>query len=177
MNIFSHNRLTGWFIGVLILLNLLTLGTLWYREIMRPPFPPQFGIDEQRRKPDEWLKHELGMDQEQARQFDDKREKFLNRLNPEKRQIHQLNVQILQEAFSPAPDQEKIVKWSAEIGTIESNLSLLLFDHLQDLKQIARPDQQEKLQGFFQELFRHTEPIGLPGPSGKPGADIRNRRE
>ena len=39
MDVFSKNRLTVWAITVLVFLNLLLLGTLWWGHIHRPPAP------------------------------------------------------------------------------------------------------------------------------------------
>ena len=165
MNIFSRQKLTSWVIAVLILINLLTLGTLWYLELLQPhrPFPPR--DEDLRQKQEERFRREVGLDDDQSKLFNQKNDEFFLQTNPKKRKVHQLNSAIMNEAFSETPDMEKIQKWVDEIATIEKDLSIHLFEHIKSLVRITRPEQKEKLQIFYNDLFKHMEP---PRPPEKP---------
>ena len=162
MDLFSRQRLTGWLLVVLVLLNLLTLGTLWYRELTRPSFTgPEREAHFRHRMEQRFIK-EVGLDPQQIKQFDAKRDEFLAKMRSSKKDIKRLNVDIMNQAFAENPDTNLVLKKSQEIADIESGLAMDLFHHIQDLKELARPDQRQKLQRFFNNLLQKANPPGPP---------------
>ncbi len=167
MDTFSRLRVSTWIITFLGVINLLTLGTLWYRETTRSDMSKYKRMEMEM---ENQFKNEVGLDEGQIRQFIEKRDLFLLKLSKEKEKVHQLNLKIVNEVFSDKPDMKKLEKWSSEIGRHESKTSMFLFDHINELKQIAHPKQKEKVHRFFNNLFKNIGPPDKPpGKNEKKG--------
>lgn len=158
MNAFSKKRLTTWSIVVLVLLNLVTMGTLWYRETVKPHLIKQKRWEQEQLKLEKRLQTEVGLTQKQIETLFEQREDFISKLEKKKKeriwQIHK----IVNAAFSEHPDMEQIKAWTLENGASEAASSMLFFEHMRRIRSIARPEQKEKLHQLFNNLFQENRP-------------------
>jgi protein CpxP len=178
MNFFTKIRVTTWIIGLLVLLNVLTLGTIWFQQFRRPPMPPPLQ-DQRSENQQRFLERELGLTEQQSQQFQTLREQFLLQSNAIMQEIHQLRKTMTDELFSTSPDTQKAQKLAEESGAKHAELELLLFHHFLELKAVCQPAQQEKFQTLMRNLLDMMKPPEPPGPPGeaRPGEPPRGPGE
>jgi Spy/CpxP family protein refolding chaperone len=178
MNFFTKIRVTTWIIGLLVLLNVLTLGTIWFQQFRRPPapLPPQDRRSENQQR---FLERELGLTEQQSQQFQTLREQFFRQSNAIMQAIHQLRKAMMDELFSSSPDTQKAHKLAEEIGAKYVEQERLLFNHFLELKAVCQPAQQEKFQALMRDLLEMMTPPELPGPprAARPGEPPRGPGE
>jgi Spy/CpxP family protein refolding chaperone len=155
MTIFTKQHMTGWIIGLLIILNILSVGTIWFLQFRRQPLPPKIGPEPVQH----FLEAELQLTQEQAQQFERLRQEHSQAAKALNDAGHQLKGTLLNEVFTDSPDLEKVKHLAEEIGKKQTELDLLLFQHLLALKSLCSPEQADRLQTLIHEV--------VP-PPGKP---------
>lgn len=170
MNYFSTQRVITWTILLLILLNLSTLALLWLARFQKPAVPPPKDGD---RATEQFLQQELGLTDEQARQFEELRQQHFEQSKPVVDAMQQLKRELLEEVFASAPDQETMQNLAAEIGTNQAALETLRYRHFLELKSLCQPDQAQKFRALFHEIYppeAHPDPARPPqSPGGQPG--------
>ena len=156
-------------VGLLILVNLVTLATLWYSYLKRPPLgrPPQDGRPGQEIQ--SFLARELGLTPDQSKKFDDLRDKFISTPQAIQEEILRLKQAMMAEIFAERPDEAKVEALAAEIGAKEAQKIRLLYAHFRDLAAVCTPEQKRKFQSIMSDLMRMFGPPGPPPPgAGKP---------
>ena len=166
MNFFTKIRITSWLLGLLVLLNVLTLGTIWFQQFRRPPAPlsPQDKRSEDQQR---FLEQELGLTEQQSQQFQTLREQFFLQSNTIMHEIHQLRKTMTDELFSSSPDTQKAHKLAEEIGAKHAEQERLMFHHFLELASVCQPAQREKFQALMRELLEMLKPPEPPGPPGE----------
>jgi len=170
MNFFTKIRVTSWIIGLLVLLNMLTLGTLWFQQFRRPPNKPL--PQDNRSETILWfLQRELDLTEQQAQQFQTLRQQYLLTSRTIMSEIHQLREELTDELFAASPDAQKADKLAEEIGAKHAALELLLFRHFLELKAVCQPAQQTKFQSLIRDLLEMMKPPDQPRSPGaaRPG--------
>jgi Spy/CpxP family protein refolding chaperone len=160
MTIFTQQRITAWIIGLLLILNILSVGTLWFFQFRRQPPPPEIGPGPVQH----FLEAELQLTQEQAQQFARLRQEHSQAAKALNDAGHQLKGTLLNEVFTDAPDVEKVTRLAEEIGQKQTELELLLFQHFLALKSLCSPEQADRLQSLIHEI---VPPPGSPPPPGQ----------
>jgi periplasmic protein CpxP/Spy len=173
MDIFTRKHLAGWMIGLLVVINLVTLATLWLGVLWRPAASPPPRGDNRPDDVNRFLERELNLTVEQAAKLEDLRRRNAAAMQSIQEEIHRLKKAEVDELLAPRTDAARIDELAAEIGTKEAEKEKVLFSHLQDLMALCRPDQQEKLRSVMGELVRLMGPPGQPTPGGKPPAKKR----
>jgi hypothetical protein len=108
-----------------------------------------------------FLIEELGFNGQQQTVFRESRIKFRDNARPLFMEIRQLNGAIMEETLKDNPDTLKLDALSMEIGVLQARAKQLTVRHLLEVKSIATPDQQEKLEAFYRELLsRDSGPMG-----------------
>jgi protein CpxP len=178
MNFFTKIRVTTWIIGLLVLLNVLTLGTIWFQQFRRPPAPPPLQ-DQRSENQQRFLERELGLTEQQSQQFQTLRKQFFLQSNAIMQAIHQLRKTMTDELFSSSPDTQKAQKLAEEIGAKQAEQERLSFNHFLELKAVCQPAQQEKFQALMRDLLEMMKPPELLGPPGeaRPGEPPRGPGE
>jgi Spy/CpxP family protein refolding chaperone len=166
MNFFTKIRIRSWLLGFLILLNVVTLGTIWFQQFRRPPVPrpPQDRRSENQQR---FLEQELGLTEQQSQQFQTLREQFFLQSNAIMQKVHQLRKTMTDELFSSSPDTQKAHKLAEEIGAKHAEQERLLFHHFLELKAVCQPAQREKFQALMRDLLERMKPPEPPGPPGE----------
>ena len=108
-----------------------------------------------------FLIEELGFNGHQQKVFRESRIKFRDNARPLFMKIRQLNGAIMEETLKDKPDTLMLDALSLEIGGLQARAKQLTVRHLLEVKSIATPDQQEKLEAFYRELLsRDSGPMG-----------------
>ncbi len=163
MDVFTKQRITGWIIVLLVILNVCSLGATWVLQSRRSARPPRSRPDPVRH----FLKEELLLTEEQAQQFEElRREHFLQSkaINDE---AHQLKKAIMDELFSSSPDAANVEQLAEKIGEKQAELERLRFQHFMAVKSLFQPEQIEKFRTLLGEIFPPPGPLD-PGRSQAP---------
>jgi protein CpxP len=166
VDVFSKYRLSLVAIGILIVLNVGSLGMIWYGHFTRPAPPPR---PEGRERAEAVLAHELRLTDEQTRRFHELRARHFVEVEKIRLEIYDLARAMVKELFRPSPDTEKVTALSAQIGRKQAEFERLVFFHFRDLKELCRPDQRERLQSVLYEMLEASKlkPPPPPLPHGE----------
>jgi Spy/CpxP family protein refolding chaperone len=148
-------------IGLLILINVVTLAMLWFLLLRRPPLGPPPPDEGRGREVQSFLKRELNLTEDQARKFEELRDRFISSLPSLPDEIQRLRETMMNELFVAQPDEKKVEALTGEIGIREAAMEKGLYDHFRDLVAVCRPDQKRKFQAIMNDVL---EMIGPPGP-------------
>jgi Spy/CpxP family protein refolding chaperone len=159
---YEKNKFLIWSILALIILNIGSLGLLWYKEVTKPLQPPP--PLEQRVNPEKFLENEMQLNKDQSEAFRELRRKHQEETGEIRRDIHRLSKDIVDELYKPKPDTARVTALSDEIGRKQAEFERALYNHFNNLKQICNPNQQEKLHKLLFELLDKTKLDRPPQP-------------
>jgi hypothetical protein len=162
MDFIRKHTFTFWTIVILVILNILTLATIYIQQSRTKGFlPPPVGDAGRDRRGDtrRFLEQELNLTREQARQFHELRMEHFRLTGPMNEKISGLKKEIIIEIFKSSPDAEKVARLTGEIGALTVEMERFFSEHLKGLKSVCREDQLEKLQRLF---FKILKPGHLP---------------
>jgi len=179
MDYFSKNRLAFWGVGLLVIMNISALATVWFQQhraqelLSRPESrrsePPQHRVNQ-------FLKDELKLTDVQAGQFAEYQKQHFDNARKIQDAIRDLKQELFHELSTRAPDTVKAEKLAAAIGVKQSELEKMTFHHFLGLKRLCTPEQQVKLDALFGELSRMLDPRHKPPPGeGPPPRDGERR--
>jgi Spy/CpxP family protein refolding chaperone len=161
MNVFSKQRLIGWVIVLLVLLNMISLGTLWFFQIRKPSSSQELGPDPVRH----FLEQELDLTAEQAQEFEALRREHLELSKAINDEANNLKRALMNEVFAASPDAAKGAQLAEQIGEKRTELEQLRFQHFLALKSLCQPEQVELLQALIHEIVRPPAPPESERPS------------
>ncbi|MBR9922227.1 MAG: periplasmic heavy metal sensor [Bacteroidetes bacterium] len=153
------NRLFGkytWLIGLLILLNAITLFVFW----------PDRKQDRGRFDPQKVLEQELGLDPEKANRFKILRQHFFEKSSPLTKELRETRQQMLSAMGNPDGNQAATAL-SQKSCEIQQRLDSMLLDHYLQLSALCDAEQQEKLKKMFQHVFSARHGKKKPHPRKK----------
>ena len=174
MDYIMKHKMLFWLIALLVILNLATIGTMWFG---RPPHPghmmqpPAEGQMPRPHRGMNLMKEHLQLSDQQAEKFNELREEHFERTRAVNDAAGKLRFEILDEIFSDQFSQEKVDKMLAELKELQGNFDSLLFKHFAELRDQCDPEQKEILKDMFTDLLRSTQ-RGGPGqqaPGMRPG--------
>ena len=169
MDIFAQKRFMTWAIIILVILNLSALATMLffvYPKPLPPPPPPQERGQEEVQY---FLKKELNLSEEQAKQFRELGEQHNMQSRSVQNETHRFKREIMDELFASQPDTVKVERLANEIGIKEAEKEKLLFHHFMDLASVCDQEQKEKFKALIHDLLdmiRPPEP--KKPPKGRP---------
>jgi len=149
-------------IGVLVVLNVLLLATIWNRQLSVQPIPDR--PVERNGRVHHLLKQELGWNDEQLWQFDQERRRLREQTLPVLEEIHRLKREMFDASMGSSPDMDRINKLAADIGEKQALMEQYTAQHVVSLRAICTDDQREKLANFLQELLQMGRPEGMERP-------------
>ena len=164
MDFFTKNRLLFWCVGVLLLLNVVTLASFWLR---RPPLGPPGGPGG-RRGGQRIMEERLQLSDEQARQFKQIRDEHFLRTIPLGDEIHEIRLDLLDEVFAPDPNETTIQDMTAKIGRRQCQFERQLFHHFQELRNVCTDQQAPELRHLLTGLLESARSGGLERPPQGP---------
>ncbi len=164
MDYFTKNRMLVWCVGVLVLLNVVTLGLFW---LGRPPLGPPEGPGG-RQAGQRIMEEQLQLSDEQARQFEQIRAEHFQRTIPLADEIHEIRLALLDEVFAADPNETTIQDLTARIGQRQCQFERQLFHHFQELRNVCTEQQAPELRHLLAGLLERARSGGLERPPQGP---------
>jgi periplasmic protein CpxP/Spy len=142
----------NWVIGILIVLNLVSLALVWVHLVGKnpPPARPPRGFSG---VSVELLKDELGLSPDQVTQFEKLRGDQMGAMKEVNDQLDSLKLVLVDDMFGSVPARENLGRTVEKIGLLQANLEMLRFKHFDALVQICDQKQREKLQPILHDVF------------------------
>jgi len=171
----NRNRLILILVGILTIINIAALTTMWVHvnrfhaeEDISPPILSGEGRDSAASLPGHaFLIDELGFNEAQQSAFHESRQQFRTDAKPLFAEIRQLNIRLIEEIVKESPDQSRLDEISAMTGALHSKVKQLTIKHLLEVKAIATPQQQEKLVFFYRDLLSRESGQAGKGPGNQ----------
>ena len=157
MDWLSQNKYKNILIGVLIVLNLLTLTTIWMQTAAHHDTQP---VAAENRAPEstDLIKQQLVFTEAQSAQYDRMRADERAQAARYNERSTELKTRLAEELFSPNPDSGRTNLNAREIGETQSVIEKLRFQHFKALLAICTPEQKEKLKPIIRQLFGRKPP-------------------
>ncbi len=173
MDVFTKNRLTFWGVAVLVLLNGILLGTLWWGHIHHAPLqhPQGNGPGRHYRAMTQFLQRELDLDAQQVEQLHALFEQHVSQMSLVMQDMHEYRRAMHHALFAEDENSLQLTELSEKIGEKQAQVERLRFQHFKDIASLCDSSQQERLQGLVGEiLLRAGPPDSGPGfgPRGGP---------
>ena len=164
-NIFKQ-KTAAWTIVILLIINLATLTTIWYREFRKPDFRPFAPRDRQERKENvpRFMKEELNLDENQFQAFEKIRTEYLERAGNLMSQMHDLREELFREVLAATPDSLKTVGILQKIGDKQVEFDRNIYSYFMEIRALCGEQNEDKLHALMQDLFFHGQPGGKDGP-------------
>ena len=154
----SKKRILVLLIIVITMVNLGVLATVLYKvhqmekshkdEVVETPVksmpddaPPAF------------MMREIGFDEDQWQLVGESKRTLRSEVSPLLLELRQLNINLADEVMQENPDTVKLNALCREIGSLHAQMKLGTTHHMLDIKQIASPEQNEKLKDFYREML------------------------
>ena len=190
MDVFSKNRLTVWGMTVLVCLNLLLLGTLWWGQIHRAPEQDVEGKGPGHRYQamTRFLERELDLNAQQVEQLDALFEQHVNQMSLVMQDMHAYRQDMHRAIFAEDANSTQLTELSEKIGEKQAEVERLRFQHYRDMASLCDSQQRDRLRGLVGEILLRAGPPGSgpafgrrgrppqggrrgpgPGPRGGPG--------
>ncbi len=183
MDIFAQKKLLYVIIVLLVVLNVASLGMLWYQHAQRDVVPAALTRGG-RGAMGRLVERELDLSGEQREKFDLLGAEHALTLTQTQDALIQAKRAILKEVTAPAPDTARVRLLVHEITANQDRLEWLLFDHFVQIRSLLREDQKQKFDNLIIEVTEAPPPQrrgglrrGLPEgppPSGRPEPEPRN---
>jgi len=100
-----------------------------------------------------FLIHELGLNDEQQKKFNQSRDTFRAVSRPIFAEMHDLNAAIIEEISKETPDTEALQQMSIRIGQLHARIKMNTIRHLLEIRKLSTPEQLKKLDFFYKELI------------------------
>ena len=179
MDEFRKQRVLVGMVGLLVLLNLLALGTLWFT-LVRPPVNseqrpgpmdlPEHGLRGVEGRGFGYLRDQLGLSQDQVRQLRAARDQLFQKTRDLQEQMFQARQALNQTLFEGDPNEAQRQSLAQRIGEIQAQLELCRLDHFKSIIALCNDEQKHRLSQLLDEMLSNTEPPprgGMgPGPRG-----------
>lgn len=148
------------FLYVMVLITLLNLGFLIAVVVIvnkhhLQPIPVK---QELVGKHGRFMESELGFDENQLESFHQSRLMLREEIKPLRNELRRLNSLLIVEATTENPDTSKCFHLTQQIGDLHSEIKQLTTKHIIEVSNIATPDQMQKLQHFYMEVFQDDQP-------------------
>jgi Spy/CpxP family protein refolding chaperone len=164
MDVLSKQKLTNALIIILVVINIISLSFIWYKEMNRPKLPPpQPGGEEV----GGFIKEQLNLNKEQKKKFDEYMKEHAvvtSRMNDK---IGEIKREILLEAFSANPDSNKVNELVQQISKLHGEYEKYLYFHFQKLASVCNTEQKQRLKDIFLSSFEPKDRPGMPPPRNR----------
>lgn len=136
MDFMASRRIVYLSLGILVILNLGLLGTLWWQN-----FRPQEEPEQQ-----SYFQRKLNLSDEQNARFTELRREHFNASIPLIMQITSLKKELIAESLKEDPDSRAILQLTERIGRSHAMLERNLARHFHNLSGVCTPEQRDSLQ-------------------------------
>ena len=183
---FTKYKLLIWVVLILLIINISAITTIFYRNILlgriitRPPAIMRF----HRPGPGVFLKDELNLSDDQFSKFNETRTNYQKAVLDMNRQINTIKKNYMHELMVEKPDKALMEATCDSIGAIHVRLMQETGKYYNQIRQLCRDDQVEKLNTFFIRAMQDDRNAGMQGRGkgmrgfeGGPGRPEMERRE
>ncbi|MBI3125582.1 MAG: periplasmic heavy metal sensor [Ignavibacteriales bacterium] len=171
MDWITQNKLIKWLIGILLVVNILTITIIWIlisRD--RPPMfdrnaKPQAGID--------LLQKELGLTEVQKKQFEDARKENFAQSDDLFKELNEVKTKYFGELQNEKTDTVLVNSLLRRISAIQIELEKLRYDHFRYLLSVCTKEQKEKFKPLLKEILVGKPPREID--KGNPGPELHGK--
>ena len=154
----SKKRIVVLLIIVITMVNLGVLATVLYKvQQMEKSHKDEVVETPVKNTPDDappaFMMREIGFDEDQWQLVGESKRTMRSEVSPLLLELRQLNVDLADEVMQENPDTVKLNALCLEIGSLHARMKLGTTHHMLDIKQIASPEQNEKLKDFYREML------------------------
>ena len=144
------------FLVLLTIVNVAALATIAYHRFhAKRPFPP-IGRFEGR---GDFLKQELGLSEQQAKEFQAHMQRSRTEMEPIRDSIRIMRAELMFELTKQEPDAQRLNQLAEEIGALEVDLKKKSITHMLEGKTLLTPEQQKKFFSHFREGLDRMHPM------------------
>ena len=145
------------FLVLLTILNVAALATIAYHRFhARRPFHPM-GRPEGRMN---FLKQELDLSEEQAKEFESHMERFRTETESLHDSIRTMRAELMSEMTKQEPDPQRLNQLAEEVGALEVDLKKKSITHMLEGRSLLSPEQQRKFFSLFRGGLDRMHPMG-----------------
>jgi hypothetical protein len=152
-------------IGILIVLNILSVGSLWFWKVKDRHRPPNMNQQHMKKDGKMLLMKELNLTKTQSEETDKLREEHFKKINPILEDIHKLKDELF--AQLPLKDSIKSFEIASKIGAKHTELELETVRHFQKIRELLDDSQKSKFDLIIKDIIKPDGPP--PFPHGIPG--------
>lgn len=169
MNTDKKHRTLIWAIVILAVMNISTLSTIGYHVYLSNKAQEQTPTSQKQLETDavkfsgQYFRDQLGFSSSQMDEFRDFNRPFRQQTHAITEELANKRTQMLSEMTAATSDTAKLNQLSEEIGILHSNLKKLTFQYYVNIKSISSPEQQQKLEKLFKDLFINDQSLQGPG--------------
>ncbi len=148
------------FLILLTIVNIAALVTFVYHRFQpRPPLLSMHPPD----KPENFIRRELNLNEEQTKQFEAHFDKFKMEMDPILDSLRAKRAELTEEMAAGEPSVAKLDRMAGEIGALEVRLQKKTITHMLETKAFLNPDQQKKFFLLFKEGHDRARGPANPG--------------
>jgi Spy/CpxP family protein refolding chaperone len=167
MDLIRQNKLIGWVIATLVVLNVLSITLLWlgWRPTREEPAP------QGARQIDgtaTLLQREIGLSNQQTARFEAARLAQQERSRSLSDSLTALKLRIADEVFAPGANTRKVDSLATRIGEVQAQLELMRFGYFRELVENCDSVQRLKLYPVLREVFGRKPPKGREADEFRP---------
>ena len=152
MDFLSSRRFISIVLVILVALNLVLLGTLWWQNTLTPQKNEKVVTTSKDQNKRSLFEKELDLTDEQSRQFKTLRHQHFQGTLPALVAISGLKRQLIHEAVKTEPDTLAIKALAQRIGSQQAIIEYRLAWHFNGLSKVCTPEQRDSLQSVLEKV-------------------------
>jgi hypothetical protein len=153
MEIKKKNKVLMWTVGILLVLNISTLSTIWIENHKEKKHRENYRSKNHR----EVLINELQLNKEQIQFYQQSRQQHWNQLLQKKKEILELKKEVHRTFFKASCDTVYIYQLIDSIGVMNAELERNNYEHFLELKEQLDSAQLNRFHEFMGELLQRDE--------------------
>ena len=165
MDWMTQNKPIKWLIGILLVVNILTITIIWIL-VTRENQPPPFGFNGKPPGGGELLQKELNLSDVQKKQFEDSRKENFKQADIFFVRLDEAKKQYFDELQKDNPDTVFVNNILTKISSIQIELEKLRFEHFRYLLSLCSKEQKEKFKPILKDFLVGKPPREID--KGKP---------
>ena len=172
MDYLRKNKMIGWLVLLLVLLNTATLTKLWLDKGQRGPRGGQGGSED-------LLTKELALTEDQIEQVNSLRNNHFSTMRGIRNEQHKAR-KTLHELWQNDNAQEEVDVLSSKIGDLQASMELETYEHFSSIRSLLFNEQKTKFDIIIHDVMRkgdrNMEGPPPDGPEGQRGPRMRGNR-
>jgi Spy/CpxP family protein refolding chaperone len=163
MDIFSQNKLLKKVVVIIVIINLVLIGFVFWKEIKKPKHEPElYPHPEAFKDVSGILKEELNLTAEQTEKIQQLRSDYFEKENSLAKMMKAERDSMNEIMFNRNTDEIKLHQLAHEVAAHEEEMENLRISQAKDLKAICTTEQQEKFEHLVKEIRDYFRPDNQP---------------